>query len=133
MLIMQLMIYATPSNTVAQDLRKKIRSMGLETGTETIYCPSLSVLDKHLRKPLGLPPIGILIPSDDDELTALIGLRHLLRGMRLILILPTCRQPNIAHARAHLLCPRFVTDAEKNLEEVTAVLWKMKRAVCAAV
>jgi hypothetical protein len=132
MLTMKLLIYAAPSSTVGRDLRKRINSTRLETGAETAYCNSMSALEKHLRKPLGISPVGILIPSDDDELAALIGMRHLLSGMRLILILPSSLQPNFAHARAHMLRPRFITSADKNLEEVTAVLWKIKDSVCAA-
>jgi hypothetical protein len=126
---MKLLIYATPANTIGRDLIERIRSTGIETGAETAYCPSLSALDKQLRKPQGLSPIGIMIPSDDDELAALIGMRHLLRDIRLILILPNCHQPTVAHTRAHMLRPRFITYADKNLEEVAAVLWKMKDAV----
>lgn len=129
---MRLLIYATPANAVGRDLRKTIQSSGLEADIDTAYCPSLVALDKQLRKPLGVSPIGIMIPSDEDELAALISMRHLLRGMRLILILPAGLQPNIAHAQAHMLQPRFITHADKNLEEVTAVLWKMMDAVCGA-
>ena len=123
--IMKLLIYAAPSNTVGRDLRKGIRSSGLAAGVETAYFPSLPALDRHLRKPLGISPIGILIPSDVDELTSLIEMRALLRGMRLILILPAGNQQNKAHLRGHMLFPRFITHTDKNLEEVTAVLWKM--------
>lgn len=129
---MQLLIYAAANNVVGRDLRKRIQSTGLETGFGTTFCTSLVALDRHLRKPLGKSPVGILIPSDEDELAALIGMRHLLRDMRLILILPDGQKPNIAHARAHMLRPRFITYADKRLEEVIAVLWKMRRAACAA-
>lgn len=128
---MKLLIYTAPSNTVGRDLRKGIRSTGLEARVETIYCPSLPALEKQLRKPLGISPIGILMPPDVDELAALIDMRRLLRGMRLILILPAGHPQKRALHRAHMLCPRFITQADKNLEEVTAVLWKMMDAVCA--
>lgn len=127
---MRLLLYATPSNIVGRDLRKRIRSSWFETWTELAFCPSLAALDKQLRKPLGQSAIGILIPSDTDELAALIRMRHLLRGMRLILILPAGHQPDIVHARAHMLRPRFITDADKNLQEITAVLEKMMTAAC---
>jgi hypothetical protein len=130
--IMRLLIYATPANAVGRDLRKTIQSSGFEADTDTIYCSSLAALDKQLRKPLGRS-IGIMIPSDEDELAALIGMRHLLRGMRLILVLPASLQPNITQAQAHMLQPRFITHTDKNIEEVTAVLWKMMDAVCGTV
>lgn len=130
-MIMQLMIYAAADNAVGRDLRKQIRSTGFEIGAGTIYCTSLTALEQQLRKPLGKSPLGILIPSDDDELAALTSMRRLMRDMRLILILPDSHKPNIAHARAHMLRPRFITYADRYLEEVTAVLWKMKHAICA--
>jgi hypothetical protein len=129
MLVMKLLIYACPSNSVGRGLRKKLQSTGVEAWAEAAYCNSLVALDKHLRKPLGKSPVGILIPSDDDELAALIGMRYLLHDMRLILILADSHQPNIAHTHAHMLRPRFITYADKNLEEVIAVLWKMMDAV----
>jgi hypothetical protein len=127
---MRLLVYAMPSNIVGRNLRSKIRSSRLDAWIETTFCPSLAALDEQLRKPLGPSPIGILIPSDTDQLATLLGMRHLLRGMRLILILPTSHQPDIVHARAHMLRPRFITYADRNLQEVTAVLWKMTEAVC---
>jgi hypothetical protein len=127
---MRLLVYAAPSDTAGRDLRKSIRSSRLDAWTETTFCPSLAALDQQLRKPLGPSPIGVLMPSDTDQLAALLGMRHLLRGMRLILILPAIHQPDIVHARAHMLRPRFITYADKNLQEVTAVLWKMVEAVC---
>jgi hypothetical protein len=127
---MRLLVYAASSNIVARDLRKKIQSSGFKTWTETAYCPTLAALDKQLRKPLGPAAIGILIPSDTDELAALLGMRHLLRDMRLILILPAGHQPDIVHALAHMLRPRYITYADKSLEEVIAVLWKMTAVVC---
>jgi hypothetical protein len=131
---MRLLIYAPPASDVGRNLRKSLHSFGFEAGNDTAFCPSLASLDKQLRKPLGRSPVGILIPGDDDDLAALIGMRHLLRDMRLILILPTGLHPNMtrALAQAHMLRPRFVTQADKSLEEVTAVLFKMMNAVCAA-
>ena len=126
---MRLLIYAAPSDMVGLDLQKRIRSSWFEAWTETAFCPSLAALDKLLRQPLGPSPIGILIPPDTDKLGALLGMRHLLRGMRLILILPAGCPPDIVHARAHMLHPRFITYSDK-IQEITAVLWKMMETVC---
>jgi hypothetical protein len=129
---MKLLIYTSPSNAIGQDLLKTIRASGPEAGVETIYCPSLPALEKQLRSPLGLSPIGIMMPPDEDELAALIDMRRLLGGIRLILVLPPGHQQKEAHIRAHMLCPRFITHADRNLEEVIAVLWKMMETVCGA-
>jgi hypothetical protein len=129
---MQLLIYAASFNPIARDLRKRIQSIGPETWTGTTFCTSLMALDKQLRKPLGPSSIGIMIPSDDDELADLIGMRHLLRDMRVILILPPGARPDMGHTLAHMLRPRFITRTDENLDEVTAVLRKMMDAACAA-
>ena len=98
--------------------------MGVDT--HSTYCASLNALDKYLRQPIGVSPIGILIPSDDGELAALIGMRHLLRDMRLILILPGNRTLDMASSSPHMLHPRFISYADGDLSDVTAVLSKMK-------
>jgi hypothetical protein len=128
MLTMQLLIYASPLNMLGRNLQKKIKSMDVDT--HSTYCASLEDLNKYLRQPIGVPPIGILIPSDDGELAALIGMRHLLRDMRLILILPAMSTPDIANTRAHMLRPRFISYADGNLADITAVLRKMKGHGC---
>ena len=125
---MQLLIYASSANTIGRDLKKKIRSLELEI--LSTYCTSLVALKEYVRKPMGLSPICVLILSDERELTELIGMRELFRDMRLIVILPSTEQPNGAHTRAHLLRPRFISDADGDLGDVTAVICKMKESVC---
>ncbi len=121
---MQLLIYASPLNMIGRNLEKKIKSMDVDA--HSTYCTSLKALDKYLRQPIDVSPIGILIPSDDGELAALIGMRHLLRDIRLILILSGNRNLDIADTRAHMLRPRFISYADGDLADVTAVLCKMK-------
>jgi hypothetical protein len=124
---MQLLIFASPSSAIGRDLQERIRSLQLEI--PQTYCKSLAALNAYLRKPMGLLSIGVLIPSDEHALTDLIGIRHLLRDMRLIVILPTSRLAN--RAQAHMLRPRFISDADGDLGDITAVICKMKDAACA--
>ena len=125
---MQLLIYASPLNMIGRNLQKKIKSMNVDD--HSTYCASLKALDKYLRQPIGASPIAILIPSDYGELAALIGMRHLLRDMRLILILPGSRTPDITDTSAHMLRPRFISHADGDLSDVIAVLCKMKGHGC---
>ncbi len=120
---MQIMIYASPFNLIGRNLKKKIQSLNF--AGHIICCTSLKALDNYLRQPIGVSTIGILIPSDDGELAALIGMRHLLRDMRLILILPQNHSQDTTNARAHLLRPRFISYADDKLSDVTGVLCKM--------
>jgi hypothetical protein len=124
---MQLLIYASPTNTIGRDLKKRIQSLELEI--PSTYCATLVALKKHVRQPMGLSPICVLILSEERELTELICMRDLLRDMRLIVILPSTEQPGSAHTRAHMLRPRFISDADGDLGDVTAVICKMKESV----
>ena len=120
---MQILIYTTPLNLIGRNLKKNIQRLNL--ADHITCCTSLKALDKYLRQPIGVPTIGILIPSDDGELAALIGMRHLLRDMRLILILPSNHTLKTANTSAHLLRPRYISYATGNFSDVTAVLSKM--------
>jgi len=120
---MQLLIYASPFNLIGRNLEKKIQSLNL--ADHIICCASLKALDKYLRQPIGVTTIGILVPSDDGELAALIGMRHLLRDMHLILILPRNHTLDATNASAHMLRPRFISYADSELSDVTAVVCKM--------
>lgn len=120
---MQLLIYASPFNLTGRNLEKKIQPLNL--ADHIVCCASLKALDEYLRQPIGVPTIGILIPSDDGELAALIGMRHLLRDMRLILILPQNHTLDTTNTSAHMLRPRFIGYADGDLSDVTGVLCKM--------
>jgi hypothetical protein len=126
--VMQLLIFASPFSRIGRNLQKKIQAM--DPGIQSTYCASLMALDKQLRKPNGVSPIGIFSPADESELAALIGMRHLLRDMRLILILPDNPGLDITSTSAHMLRPRFISYADSDLSDVTAVLSKMNGAEC---
>lgn len=121
---MQLLIYASPLNLTGRNLQKRIKSVIADA--DSTYCSSLKALDEFLRQPIGASPIGILMPSDEGELAVLVGMRHLLRDMRLILVLPGKRTTGAGSFSAHLLRPRFISYADGDLGDITAVLCKMK-------
>ena len=124
---MYLLIYASALSPVSRSLDALIRSMAMDI--QTACCSSLEELDDFLRQPATSRPIGLLLPSNDGELAALIGVRHLFRDMRLILILPEQREPADRHPNPHELHPRFIGYADGDLSNITAVLWKMNRHV----
>lgn len=124
---MQLLIYASPLNTIGRSLLKKINSVIVDA--HSTYCATLEALDEFLRQPIGASPIGILIPADEGELAALVGMRHLLRDMRLILVLPGNRALGAGTINAHMLRPRFIGYADGDPADITAVLCKMKSQV----
>ena len=123
---MHLLIYASPFNMAGRNLRKKIKSMG--AGVQSTYIASVEELDKHLRNPQTASSVCILIPSDNGELAALIGIRHLLRDLRVILVLTDNQNTDTTAASAHRLRPRYISRADGDLSDVTAVIGKMKCA-----
>ena len=125
---MQLLIYAAPFNSTGRNLQERILAMAPDA--QSTFCTSLKALERYLRKPTGASPIGILIPSDDGDLAALIGMRHLLSDMRLILILPRHYTLEIPQISAHMLRPRFVSYADGDPSDVTAVLCRLNGHGC---
>ena len=120
---MHLLIYASPFSMAGRNLRRKIQSLGV--ATQSTYLASVKALDRHLRKPRPASPVCILIPSDSGELAALVGIRHLLRDLRVILILTDNGKPHAHPGSAHRLRPRYIGSADGDLSDVTAVLCKM--------
>ena len=122
---MYLLIYASALSPVSRSLDALIRSMAMDI--QTACCSSLEELDDFLRQPATSRPIGLLLPSNDGELAALIGVRHLFRDMRLILLLPGRQEPADRHPNPHKLHPRFIGYADGDLSTITAILSKMNR------
>jgi hypothetical protein len=117
---MQLLVYTAPFVDAG---RMKKMLDGRDGDRCCLYFTALSALAAYLRKPLGFPSICILAPADERELTQLNGMRHLLRDMRIVLILPDGEPQTISEA--HYLRPRHVAYADGNLADVKAVVDKM--------
>jgi hypothetical protein len=120
---MRLLIYASALSPVGRSLLTLSQSMDIQS----TCCSSLEALDEYLRQPTSGRPIVLLAPSNDGELAALIGVRHLLRDMRLILLLPGRQEPADRHPNPHKLHPRFIGYADGDLSTITAILSKMNR------
>ncbi len=118
---MQLLIYSSPFNRVVPMLLEALRT--LELCVESEHITSLEALGLRLRKPMGVPSMGILMPADSKELSALVKFRHLLRDMRIILVLPNSDAPTIT--AAHLLRPRYIGYDDGDLSDVIAVTSRM--------
>lgn len=120
---MRLLIYASALSPVGRSLLALSQSMDIQS----TCCSSLEELDQYLRQPAAGRPIALLVPSNDGELAALIGVRHLFRDMRLILVLPDRQEPAGRHPNPHELHPRFIGYADGDLSNIAAVLSKMNR------
>jgi hypothetical protein len=67
--------------------------------------------------------VFVFLVSDRRELQGLIECREWLRDSRLILVLPDEEMETVS--RGHVLRPRFITYAESDFIDVSAVLGKM--------
>lgn len=118
---MQLIIFASPLNMIGQNLQKEMQGMTDWIQLNTFGdIPSLVI---HLRQPMREDTLCILIPADNHDLLRLKTIRHLMRDMRLLLILPNRQSETISDG--HSLRPRFVSYVDCPLTDVTAVVGKI--------
>ncbi|MEJ2039901.1 MAG: hypothetical protein P8X55_13365 [Desulfosarcinaceae bacterium] len=118
---MQLIIYAAPLNMIGRSLVRGLNSLLDSIDLHTfVDIPSLAA---HLRKPMGAGSLCILVPADSHELLKLNTIRHLMRDMRLVLILPDRKDDTVSEG--HFLRPRFVSYPDRPLADVLAVVEKM--------
>ncbi len=118
---MRLILYAPPLNTAGQRLLQIVRSLGAEKRHE--FYATIKKLDARLRRPMGSASVAVLCPANNDDLAALIAIRHLLRDLRVILVLPDGQAQTISDG--HALRPRFVSYADGDFSDVAAVVVKM--------
>jgi hypothetical protein len=117
---MRIMIYAPSGNAVGKLLVNRINSAN---NTPIELYDSLEYLSENLRKPISTPLVAILMPKNNAELSNLIQMRHLLRNIRIVLILPNRHAETIADG--HTLRPRYVSHSDGDLSDVVAVVIKM--------
>lgn len=80
-------------------------------------------LSQSLRQPAEDSSVAILLVSNKEDLKNFLFIRHFFQNIRIILLIPS-KEAEIV-ALAHQLRPRFLTDINTNLAEITAVLKKM--------
>ena len=118
---MNLLVYATKSDGVAQHLQQVIEEIVPKKNLE-IY-RNFNSLSYRLQQPMNGLKIAILLADSDQDLTDFLSLQDLLSELRIILILPD-REPGM-FAKAHILRPRFMTYTDSDFEDIKAVLNKM--------
>jgi hypothetical protein len=84
---------------------------------------SINDIKKRLQRPMKEKVVGIFMPSDDKDLSDLLSINHLVKDMRIILVLPNKDEKTISIG--HSLRPRFLTYADGDLSDVAAVMIKM--------
>lgn len=114
---MRFLLYASEHRAAGRRLLKSLHSLAAVHDLD--HFDSLPALAHHLRQPMGKEVVAILWPADADELSVLTRLRHLLRDMRIILVLPDADPRTISEA--HSLRPRFISFGDGDLSDVAAV------------
>jgi hypothetical protein len=117
-----LIIYAPPECCSAEGFDRILDQFAAEG--QCIMFGALDDLTQRLRQPMDPDLIAVLFPKDNIELRALVSIRHLLRDLRVVLILPDSHESTVS--RGHVLRPRFVSYADGDLSDVAAVVNKMK-------
>ena len=118
---MKLIIFTPPLNVAARNLIRSLEH--LKRTAQIQHFGDIASLAEYLRRPMGTAVICILFPANNLELRRLNNIRHLLRDMRLILILPDGKPETISDG--HALRPRYVSYADCPLADVAAVVDKM--------
>jgi hypothetical protein len=118
---MKLLVYTAKSDGVAQRLQQVIQEIVPKKNLE-IY-RTFNSLSYRLQQPMNGLKIAILLAGSGQDLTDFLSLQDLLSEVRIILILPDLQSATLA--KAHNLCPRFLTYLDSSFEDLRAVLEKM--------
>ncbi len=78
---------------------------------------------ERLRRPSDDIPVAVILAASEEHLLNILSISHLLYDVRFILILPDRDDQTVAIG--HSLRPRFLSYADTDFREVTAVLGKM--------
>jgi len=84
---------------------------------------SIRDIKQRLQRPMKEEVVGIFMPSNEKDLSDLLSINHLVRDIRIILVLPDRNEKTISIG--HSLRPRFLTYADGDLRDVAAVMIKM--------
>jgi hypothetical protein len=117
---MVFIIYKSSSNN-SNKLQRNIEPLVSKKQVEN-YC-SIKELTKRLQRPMKEEVVGIFMPSGEKDLSDLLSINHLVRDIRIILVLPNRDEKTISIG--HSLRPRFLTYADGDLSDVAAVMSKM--------
>jgi len=85
---------------------------------------SVENLSLKLQEPWEKKPIVVILVYKKDDLLDLVSLREQLHLIRLILVLPDAKEGTIS--LAHRFRPNYLTYIQRDLNELKAVLQKIK-------
>ena len=118
---MKIFLYSELGDQSVNILEKLIKTHFPEL--EMVVYRTINDLSQSLRQPTEDLGILILHISNKEDLNNILSIRYLLQNIRIILLLPNKAPETLV--LAHQLRPRFLTNINSDLAEITAVLKKM--------
>ena len=118
---MKIFLYSKVGDQPGDLLEKMIKTHLPEV--EMVVYRNIDDLSQGLRQPGKDTGVALLLVPNQGDLQNILSIRHLFQNIRIILLLPNRAAETVA--LAHQLRPRFLTNINGNLSEVTAVLKKM--------
>jgi L-lactate utilization protein LutB len=118
---MKIFLYSKVGDPSGDGLEKLVKIHLPEV--EMMVCRTIDDLLQCLRQPMEDSGVAILLISNQEDLNKILSIRHLFQNIRIILLLSNKTAETVA--LAHQLRPRFLTDTNSDLAEITAVLKKM--------
>ena len=110
-----------PSTNNSNKLQRMIDPLVSKTQVENYS--SIKDITQRLQRPMKEEVVGIFMPSSEKDLSDLRSINHLVKAIRIILVLPDRDEKTISIG--HSLRPRFLTYADGDLSDVAAVMIKM--------
>ncbi len=117
---MNFWIMACPYHNAAD---RFLRRMVKEPGYNYRRFTTVEKLVARLQRPVNGDPVLVLFPASRCELESLLETRHLLRDLRIILVLEETTPEFISIG--HGLRPRYISYADGDMSDVVAVTAKM--------
>ena len=118
---MKVFLYTTAVEKVAR-LVKQALEPAVPKGILETY-RSASRFARRLRQPKDDFTIVVLLLGSPEDFLDLLTIRHLLRGVRTIVIVPDTQEETIA--MAHRLRPRYLTYIDGDFTGLSTVVYKM--------
>jgi len=118
---MKLICYANSDDEAGQRIEAVIHE--LVSRADTQICRTVASLSSRLRQPGNGVTIAILLTASKKDLGDILSLSDLLSDLRIVLVLPDRDKDTIA--KGLTLRPRFLTFADSDFTELSAVLGKM--------
>ena len=118
------LLYLPEVGPVADQVKESVEAGIPEEKLEVYH--SIDRLYQRFREPLDDLGVAVLMAANHEELKNISSIQHLLRGLRIILVIPDQKEETVA--LAHQLRPRFLTYINGDLSTITAVVARMFKA-----